>query len=174
MDKNKEEFIKSQIFYLTIMGAFGRNNIYKDNVIEKDKKQFREYIKSLLESLEDEYKNEVAKDKHLANLDKLKRSIENKGKNTFKKSLISFGTVQKLLNLYLKYLWCIGLIHKPPNCPIDKTILDNIGYDINWTKMDRKQYRNAIKKIDLKKGERSIAEWELNFWNNYLETQNKN
>ena len=158
----KADFIKNEIFIMTILAAFGRNNIYKDNVAENDKIQFRNDIKSLLVKLEDKYKNKVTECEHLTILERLKKDIENKGKNTLKGLSISFGTVQKILNLYLKYLWCLGFIAEPPNCPIDRIILNKIkDYKTSWTKMSQKEYRDAMDKIRSIKGERSIAEWEL-------------
>ena len=36
---------------------------------------------------------------------------------------IRIAQCQKSLSLYLKYLWCYGLIETPPVCPIDRVIL---------------------------------------------------
>lgn len=159
----KTNFIKNEIFILTVLGAFGRNGVYGNSATETDKLQFRNDIKALLVELEDKYKNKVTEEEHLLILGRLKSDIENKGKKTLKKSSISFGTVQKLLNLYLKYLWCLGFTAEPPNCPIDRIILNTIkDYKTSWTKMDKKEYITAINKIRAVKGIKSIAEWELN------------
>jgi len=75
---------------------------------------------------------------------------------------ISFGTVQKILNLYLKYLWSINLIVEPPHCPIDSIILSHLNdYVTRWTKMNKEKYVRIINKINLTRGDKSIAEWEL-------------
>lgn len=162
MNKNKEEFIKNEIFLLTIMGAFARNNIYKNSVSENERLQFRNDIKSILLKLEERYRNKLPKIEHLSVLSKFKKDIDNKGKNILKESSISFGTAQKLVNLYLKYLWCIGFIEEPPSCPIDSIILKKIkDYKTRWTTMTEEQYKLTIKKIEQKKGDKSIANWEL-------------
>ena len=144
------------------MAAFAHNKVYKDNVAENEKMQFRSDIKSFLIKLEDKYKNKITESEHLVILNKLKKDIENVGRVILNGSLISFGTVQKILNLYLKYLWCLGSIAEPPNCPIDRIILNKVkDYKTTWTKMGEKEYCIAIAKIKSVKGDRSIAEWEL-------------
>ncbi len=46
------------------------------------------------------------------------------------------GIAQKALNLYLKYLWCLGKITEPPHCPFDSIIISEIKCNIKWTEMD--------------------------------------
>lgn len=155
-------FIKNEIFILTISGAFGRNSVYKVGISEKTKSKFREKIKLLLIDLEEKYLKTVKESDHLAILDKLKENIEVQSREILRDDHITFGTTQKLLNLYLKYLWCLGLINEPPHCPIDRTILNKIkDYKTSWTKMEREGYCQAIEMIKLIKGTNSIAEWEL-------------
>ena len=80
---------------------------------------------------------------------------------------LNIGVSQKLLNLVLKYYWCLGEIATPPHCPIDRIIQEK-GLKsksiVNWTSMsDIDVYLNLIHKIKQvadKKGQ-SIAEWEL-------------
>lgn len=158
----KIEFLKNEIFILSLSGAFQRNNIYKESTSENEKIQLRRLIKSLLVELEDNYKIRVSDSQHLANLDEFKKNIEKGSDNILRGSVISFGTVQKILNLYLKYLWCLGLISEPPHCPIDRIILNKSkDYKTSWTKMNREDYCRAIEKIRLIKENKSIAEWEL-------------
>jgi len=156
------EFIKTELFMLTIAGAFQRNKVYKDNIDEKRRIEFRRNIRSLLEKMKTEYKISVSEVRHLENLDKLKNDIEKQNSDLLRDSTISFGTVQKLLNLYLKYLWSIGLISEPPHCPIDKIIFKKINdHKTSWTNMNKADYVSAIEKISNIKGSLSIARWEL-------------
>jgi hypothetical protein len=47
-----------------------------------------------------------------------------------------YGVAQKLLNLFLKYLWCLGTIAEPPHCPVDRIIIGKTCYkDKNWTEI---------------------------------------
>jgi hypothetical protein len=38
------------------------------------------------------------------------------------KGKINFGIAQKMLNLYLKYMWSLGNIQEPPHFPVDRII----------------------------------------------------
>lgn len=77
------------------------------------------------------------------------------------------GVSQKLLNLLLKYHWCLGEIAMPPHCPLDR-IIQQKGLKsknlVNWTTMnDIDEYLHIMHKIRQAadaKGQ-SIAEWEL-------------
>ena len=158
----KENFIKNEIFILTIMGAFGHNKIYINGITEENKVKFRESLKQLLMEIENKYKNSIGEKEHLNILVKIRKNIETQNKNILNGKTISFGTVQKLLNLYLKYLWCIDIICEPPHCPIDKIILNKLkDYKTSWTKMNKDDYIRAIKKINFVRGKESIAQWEL-------------
>jgi hypothetical protein len=71
------------------------------------------------------------------------------------------GIAQKAVNLYLKFLWCYGWIPEPPHCPIDRTVLEEVGDNSSWTKIkDIPEYVEKIKKIEAKKGDKSFSEWE--------------
>ncbi len=73
---------------------------------------------------------------------------------------------QKLLNLYLKYLWCMGHVAEPPHCPVDRIILaeTTLRDRLNWTKITtREQYMsaiNALRQVATAQGQ-SLAVWEL-------------
>ncbi|MBU2940168.1 hypothetical protein KO494_11535 [Lacinutrix sp. C3R15] len=45
----KNKFINSEIWSLTIGGAFQRANVYKPDVLEKDKKDFKFMLKTNIE-----------------------------------------------------------------------------------------------------------------------------
>ena len=84
------------------------------------------------------------------------------GKHNFR-----IGSAQKLLNLQLKYLWCLGMIEQPPHCPIDSIILNVAGVtDKGWTNMNCVGCYQEM--IDIMKREASkispflsLAGWEL-------------
>jgi hypothetical protein len=52
------------------------------------------------------------------------------------KNLFRVGTAQKALNLYLKYLWCLGEIKTPPHCPFDRGIIQMLPVS-ERVKLDR-------------------------------------
>lgn len=77
---------------------------------------------------------------------------------------------QKSLSVYMKHLWCMGVINEPPQCPVDKFILVEISKNekyrdfknIAWTKInDIAVHRSIIDAIREISGTKSIARWEL-------------
>lgn len=71
---------------------------------------------------------------------------------------------QKLLNLVLKYHWCLGQISEPPHCPIDRIIIQKIHLRgrVNWTEIvDEDQYRAVIEAVRRKAEPESITRREL-------------
>src|SRR5208282_1517190 len=91
------------------------------------------------------------------------------------------GRAQKALNLFLKYLWCIGEICEPPHCPFDSVIIAKLpkGTCPSWTKLDRiGDYRNlveAAKKFVAETkdpaDDSSLATWELRKYNELAGSQ---
>jgi hypothetical protein len=76
-----------------------------------------------------------------------------------------YGAAQKLLNLFLKYLWCLGTIAEPPHCPVDRIIIGQTRYkERNWTEIVRRsEYEEIIEDIRrlANREGTSIALWEL-------------
>jgi hypothetical protein len=100
-------------------------------------------------------------------IDGVVNGLEKKHKATLAKGQISFGVAQKALNLFLKYLWGLGLSPYPPHCPIDSQVLKEInwekeikkGEEKTWPFFDKQDYKKAVNLI--LKNSQSIAEWEL-------------
>lgn len=77
-----------------------------------------------------------------------------------------YGTAQKILNVHLKYLWCLGRITDPPHFPVDRRIQETMKMKnvLSWTKHMKKE-EEYMKVIDFavsqKHGEESLAAFEL-------------
>ena len=74
---------------------------------------------------------------------------------------------QKSLSVYLKHLWCLGQVGRPPCCPVDRLILSAAGAPLNdrtWTTVDTTQdYRRQLGYLQAA-ADRSgdpVAVWEL-------------
>ena len=77
-------------------------------------------------------------------------------------SRFRFGIAQKLVNLYLKYLWASGLVEEPPHCPLDGIVRDLPDLNYDWTASDaRQEYEGAIARLTTHASPRSLAVWEL-------------
>jgi len=166
------KFIDEEIWILTFGGAFQRAEIYKkddlkENEREKIKIKFRKEIKNYIrQEVAPQYDNTIDDNKHIQNIlnftewSKKFASILNGG-------YLKIGVSQKLINLYLKYLWSLNIIQTPPHCPFDRIIITKLGYKESppsWTKLDDIElYKEFVRKAKEKaKVEKlSIAEWEL-------------
>jgi len=164
----KENFINQEIWILTFGGAFQRANIYNSNEntsnFDKEKKKFRTEIKEFItENILPQYEEKIDENQHVENI----IWISNWSKNYssfLKNNHLKIGVSQKLLNLYLKYKWCLNLIKTPPHCPFDSIIIKELGCKINWTQLDNiEQYKDLVNKAKEKAKQKklSIAEWEL-------------
>lgn len=134
----RKEFILSEVWLLATLGAFQRANIYAADATEVNKKNFKFMLKGYIENvLLGQYQNSVSDETHIQNILDLSVYTEN-----FESLLVggklNFGVSQKLLNLYLKYLWCIDTIPVPPHFPVDSIIQKRLKVPnpIAWTKME--------------------------------------
>ena len=158
----KNEFIKDQLWNAAWRASIQRANVYSQNKNQDTLKQFRKDIKKdVLEFIDNniDYLSE----------EKLMQKIESLSKK-FSRDGISFkiGHSQKLLNLMLKYFWCLGwLKYTPPHCPVDRMILVAAKVKINgktpsWTKLRSiVEYKDMIDQIKFNEGVQFLSEWEL-------------
>jgi len=166
----KKEFIINELFTLTIGGAFQRAKIYKETASEKGKVKFKSGLKVYLNTvLLPKYQNPVSDERiHIANIKALCNCSKD-FEDILNNGQINFGVSQKLLNLYLKYQWCLDRIPEPPHFPVDRIIQEKLKLDVvPWTRMvDEKPYLailNAARAI-AKERNMSLAELELDLFN---------
>ncbi len=163
MTDSKYAFIMEEIWMMTIAGAFQRVEIYKKSTSEKEKGEFRKELHQRVSEISSEYaEGDVSEKKHLENI----QTLNNVSSPILKDGYLNFGVRQKVLNLYLKYLWCIDKIKPPPHFPVDRTIQLVLKYNpvISWSKdLDETNYLAIINKArDIaSKNDILLAEWEL-------------
>lgn len=161
-----DSFIERIILGRTIQAAFQRGNVYAEAVPRKDRISLKESIEEELRGIAQGYTNNVSENNHLNNIKQLSKKITQKHKQSLKNGQLRIGTAQKLLNVYVKFLWCLGEAAEPIHCPVDRIVLRRIGDKRNWTDMNTIiQYKDVISKIREHIGSRSIAEWEWELWN---------
>jgi len=171
----KNKFIENELWYLSLTGAFQRNSVYAVNIDDKNGKKKEAFKKMLQESIVDitqRYDMFISDEDHVSNI--LEIIAHNKDE-ILKDGKLTFGTVQKLLNLYLKYMWCTDrLAHIPPHCPVDSIILKSskqYKYK-SWTQLDCKnEYMLYITDLRERANEvnLNLAEWELSVFNRRAE-----
>lgn len=163
-----DAFLRDEFFSLTLMAAVQRGDVYAVGAPESLKKRFRSELRRKLEELASHYCTSPAEDAHLKNICSLADYLTEKCSRALKAGRLRIGTAQKALNLYLKYLWCIGVIPEPPHCPFDRQIiqrLPNCG-QFRWTALDNiEDYKVLVAAAKRAAGASSIARWELETYN---------
>lgn len=150
---------------LTFGGAFQRNTIYKKGVGEKERKAFRESLQIYVEdNILPTYKNTLDDKKHSAMILAITKHAT-LHKDILNSDALNVGAAQKLINLLLKYYWCLGWLSEPPHFPVDSRIQKCIPGKSrkSWTAINTlSDYQSIIDcvKEQLKDGE-SLAEWGL-------------
>jgi len=169
LEEQKTLFIKNEIFTLSILSAFRQGKGYpiykKKGVSENERMSFHDFLKKELIKYESIYKKQVSDDKHIGNILHIQREVNSRFRNIL---YLRLGRVQKFFNIYLKYLWVLNWIPEPPHCPFDSMVINRLGAVDRFTEFDDVDtYKKLLKlaRIQSKKEKKSIAEWELTFWN---------
>jgi hypothetical protein len=162
-------FLHDEVWLLSFIGAFGRAKVYaEDSSDEEDRKEFREYLRETISvTVQKKYKQPVSSKMHIEELRRIKSEVTVIFAPILRDKKLRLGVLQKLMNLYLKYLWCLRWIPEPPHCPFDRTIIEELGIKgIDWTKTDSEaEYNQLVDEAKKLAGDKSIAEWELNLFN---------
>lgn len=171
MDEEKRKFLNNEILSSSIFAGLARGHVYnKQEVNENDKKNFKNTLKCKLDEHSKSYKTKIKDVEHVENIKQFSDGMSIKFGKILEGNRFRIGTAQKILNLYLKYLWVLGWIPEPPHCPFDSIVINKLELDpeIKFTKFDSiKDYRKLVTVASQKaKDEKlSIAQWELKFWN---------
>jgi hypothetical protein len=169
--------IRNMHWGTTIGGAFQRSYVYKKNINDNLKQNFRKSLRLELEAIELDYFDvQIEHKAHIKNIIRLQKWSE-QFKDMLTKGKLNFGISQKLLNLHIKGVWCFGFInYPPPHFPVDRIIQERLRMKpiIPWTKIeDEKEYTEIIDKaiIIAKKHNVNLAELELKVYNNTLKIE---
>jgi hypothetical protein len=171
---NKIEFLTKELFILAWAASVQRAKLYVEKTdldhVTKTVTKFREdIIKFLTEKIIPQYVKGCTEERHYENIEALIAFANEVGSGVLGAAGYKYGVAQKLLNLALKYYWCLDLICEPPHCPIDRIIIGKTIHNgkINWTQITkRSQYEeviNEVKALADTKG-LSIPQWELTYY----------
>ena len=180
--KDKQEFVLSELWKSAIGATMSRNPIYLTTATTKQKEDFKSELRRDLKStLEHAAKINAQPSMTEERLIEIITNTARKYSKKYKAILVNgrfrIGSVQKLVNLYLKYLWTAGNGDEPPHCPFDREILSKLSsvHTVpSWTQMNSiAEYKKWVKKAQEKATAQtySIAEWELTTYNKIM---NKN
>jgi hypothetical protein len=159
-------FLKSELWILSWGASVQRASLFVSNSSEEERKDFRKAIISFAErEILPTYFSAVTEATHEANILHLSKRGSEIGRSILRNGY-RIGISQKLLNLYLKYLWCLGTIPEPPHCPVDRVMIDKtrLKGQVAWTQIeDLSVYRQviaALREAALPSG-LSLAKWEF-------------
>lgn len=152
---------------MSVLGALGRSNTYSKSTSEEDKNAFRNALREKLREIGDQYTSSISEERHISNIKKIADDLTLNFYHCLKNGRFRIGIAQKALNLYLKYLWCVGFIPTPPHCPFDSIIIGHLPEceDLNWTAIDSiDDYQKLVNAARKKADRKPIAKWELEIW----------
>lgn len=163
-------FIRREIFSMTLSASTQRAGVYREKTLEGKRKPFQKSLRLLLEEKSEDYSVSVSDAAHLENIEHISRELSARHADVLTNNGMRIGPAQKALNLYLKYLWCLGEIPEPPHCPIDATVLSRVPgcAGVHWTMMKTiEEYRVVIEKARAVATQKrlSLPEWELRLFN---------
>lgn len=165
MQTKQQAFLIEEIWLLTFGGAFQHSGIYKSNTKERERTYFRNMLRGFIEQvILVTYEKEVDDIQHIENIKAICEYSANF--EEVLKAPINIGISQKLLNLALKYYWCLGILPEPPHCPVDRIIQLKIYKQplVNWTRLTcTDTYMQIVNDVRVlaKKENQSVAHWEL-------------
>lgn len=168
MNTEQQAFLDDEFFSMTLMATVQRGKLYREGSGEAEKDAFRRALRLELERLAEQYKAGISEAQHLANIENLANSLSGSQTSALNAGRLRIGSAQKALNLYLKYMWCLGRIPIPPHCPFDFMVLSRIPgcRDVRWTQLDSlPEYERIVRQAKTAAGNCPLAEWELRLYN---------
>ena len=101
MDADQEQFLRDEIFSLTLMATVQRAKVYRLGASERHRRAFQTALRSNLEEIARYYETAVDDEKHIRNIVELSDSLTRGHKGALNSGRFRIGTAQKALNLYL-------------------------------------------------------------------------
>lgn len=167
----RKAFLDAQIFCMSLMATVQRNRyVYRRGASDWSKRMFRAELRYELERIVKQYNESTTETQHMQNIVSLAERISASSRDALQKEGFRIGAAQKILNLYLKYMWCLGQLPLvPPHCPFDALVLKGIGCgNESWTEATQiEQYVEWVQKAEVKANGLSLAEWELREYNKF-------
>ena len=110
--------------------------VYSENVKESDKALFRETWQKFLHAAAMFYRYPVSEKEHIKRIKSMCDLLTKNHGRILENGEMRFGVTQMGLNIYLKYLWCLGEIPPPPHCPVSEH---------GWTEWEKEtEYKKSV------------------------------
>jgi len=132
LQKYNFDYSKEIAISKAINASVQHNLLYSSSATNKEKKDIKTYWGSCLEEVGDEFKKDVSVKTYEYIVEQLKRGMNRKFGPLFDNgskhgSMFRISHSQKSISVYVKHLWCMGVIGEPKICPIDRIILSSTG-----------------------------------------------
>ena len=142
-----------------------KNKVYSRDEVGNEREPFRSELRSLMRATARRYSQPVSDAEHIEAIGRIAQALTARYGSILKAGRFRYGTAQKALNLYLKFLWRLGQIPAPPHCPVDGQVLAAAGIAGSWTHSDDQgEYANWIKILRQKAHPLSLSDWEYRLW----------
>lgn len=145
-----------------------QNRVYSRDEVDDERKQFRTEWSRLIRNESKVYiSSDVGRSdaEHREAIRRIGETLSGRFGEILKDGRLRYGTSQKALNLYLKYLWRLGIVRSPPHCPVDSVVLNAGSIIGSWTKCDSEsQYMEWISELRKRAKPICLAEWEHQVW----------
>jgi hypothetical protein len=167
-EPDRKQFLHSELFSMTLMATVQRGNVYAGAATPAQRTSFQATLREHLEATLVTYSTPKTDKDHETNISQLADMLSASHKSTLANGRFRIGSAQKALNLWLKYLWCVGELPTPPHCPFDSQIIRLLPPAVrcNWTALDSLEgYRALVAAARKLAGGRSLAHWELDVYN---------
>jgi hypothetical protein len=149
----------------SINAALQRNKVYKSEEHYDQREELRKQWATLLSKEAQAYESPeqpISDEQHCSAIARIADTLSAQFGEILAGGRLRFGTSQKALNLFLKYLWALNAIQMPPHCPIDSVVLERAGIDGSWTRCDSaEEYMSWINEI---RKRLTLTEWEIDVW----------
>ena len=166
-------FIKQMILRNTVNAALQRACVYDDGVDTKLKGEFKVAAKQWLEEFGERYEHSTADSKLWCDeIQRLSEVLDQGFGPYLRDGKIKLGICQKMISLYLKYLWLISGDEekKPLFAVLDRGIMKAAGVANapNWTLLDdMEEYIRVVRAVDDHAQRAHLgdgAQWEADEW----------
>jgi hypothetical protein len=148
-----------------IQSALQHNKTYRSGSDDGMRDTFRAEWAKFIREESKSYAQPVSDVQHCEAIQRISDRLRVRFGQLLSDGHLRFGTSQKALNLYLKFLWRLGKAATPPHCPVDRIVLNAGGIDGVWTKCDSaSQYMVWINALRTRARPLSLAEWENQIW----------
>lgn len=160
-------FLHNEFAILCLMAGLGTRSaaakVYTGDATPADRDEIKRGLRDALLLLGQQYRaGNVSEDTHVGNIRHFPAGLPDAQARKLSGGRLRFGVAQKVVNLYLKYMWVAGFIGKPPHCPIDGLIAKDARIHYRWTTSDSEaDYLQAVAALHAKAGGQALADWEL-------------